>query len=104
MKQICRGSNALLLQTLYEDGDYIEDEIVDVQTVLDVANSNPDNIFDALRSVSGKETIRKIETITKDQSENSDWYTHRKCGIIASNFSSILSRKRRKLHIKKSHG
>lgn len=31
-----------------------EDEIVDVPTVSDVANSNPVNIFDALRSVFDK--------------------------------------------------
>lgn len=81
----------MLLQTLYEDGDDIEDEIFDVPIVLDVANSNPDNIFDALRSVFDKETIRKIETITKDQSENPELYNHRKGRITASTFSSILS-------------
>lgn len=83
----------MLLQTLYEDGDAIEDKIVDVPTVLDLANSNADNIFDALRSVFDKETIRKIETITnqEDQSENPEWYNHRKGRITASTFSSILS-------------
>lgn len=64
LKQICKGSNTLL-QTLNEDGDDIEDAISDIPTVLDVANSNPDNIFDALKSVFDKEPIRKIETITK---------------------------------------
>lgn len=60
---------------------------------LDVANSNPDIIFDALRSVFDKETMRKIETITNqdDQSENPEWYNHRKGRITASTFSSILS-------------
>lgn len=86
----------MLLQTLYEDGDDIEDEIFDVPTVffLDVANSNPDIIFDALRSVFDKETMRKIETITNqdDQSENPEWYNHRKGRITASTFSSILSK------------
>lgn len=63
------------------------------QLFLDVANSNPDIIFDALRSVFDKETIRKIETITNqdDQSENPEWYNHRKGRITASTFSSILS-------------
>lgn len=74
LKQICKGSYTLLLQTLYEDDDYIEDEMFDVPTVLDVANSNPDNIFDALRSVFDKETILKIEANTKVQSENPEWY------------------------------
>lgn len=63
------------------------------QLFLDVSNSNPDIIFDALRSVFDKETIRKIETITNqdDQSENPEWYNHRKGRITASTFSSILS-------------
>lgn len=38
----------------------IEDEMFDVPTVLDVANSNPDNIFDALRSVFDKYSKLKL--------------------------------------------
>lgn len=91
LKQICKGSNGMLFQTLYDDGDDIEGEIFDVPIVLDVANSEPDNIFDALRSVFDKETIRKIETITKDQSENPEWYNQPKGRVTASTFSSILS-------------
>lgn len=91
LKHICKGSKALLLQTLYEDGDDTKDEIFDVPAVLDVANSYPDNTCDTLRSVFDKETIRKIETLTKDESENPEWYTYWKGRIIASKFSSILS-------------
>lgn len=58
---------------------------------MDVANSYPDNTCDTLRSVFDKETIRKIETLTKDESENPEWYTHWKGRNIASKFSSILS-------------
>lgn len=68
-----------------------EDEIVDVPTVSDVANSNPVNIFDALRSVFDKKTIRKIEANTRDQSEDPEWLNHRKRRITASIFSFILS-------------
>lgn len=58
--------------------------IFDVPAVLDVANSYPDNTCDTLISVFDKETIRKIETITKDESENPEWYNHWKGRIIAS--------------------
>lgn len=73
----------MLLQTLYEDGDATEDENFDVPIVSDVANSNPDNIFDGLRSVFDKETIRKIEANTRDQSENPEWFNHCKGRITA---------------------
>lgn len=49
-----KGSNVLLLQTSYEDGDDIENDIFDVPIVMNVANSNPGNIFDAFRRVSDK--------------------------------------------------
>ena len=38
-----------------------------------------------------KDSIRKIEQITKDDSENLEWFNHREGRIPASNFSSILS-------------
>lgn len=49
-----KGSNVLLLQTSYEDGDDIENDIFDVPIVMNVANSNPGNIFDAFRGVYDK--------------------------------------------------
>lgn len=54
LKQICRGSSALLLQTSYDDGDEFENDIFDIPIVMNVANSNPGNIFDAFRRVSDK--------------------------------------------------
>lgn len=49
-----KGSNVLLLQTSYEDGDDIENDIFGVSIVMNVANSNPGNIFDAFRGVYDK--------------------------------------------------
>lgn len=49
-----KGSNVLLLQTSYEDGDEFENDIFDIPIVMNVANSNPGNIFDAFRRVSDK--------------------------------------------------
>ena len=94
LKNICKGSKALILQTLYDTGDNSEDDSdsLEIPTVLDVANSNHgENLFVALQKTFDKDTICKIEQITKDQSENPEWFNHRKGRITASNFSSIMS-------------
>lgn len=92
LKNICKGTNALLLQTLYDEGDQSDDEnCLNIPTILDVTKSNPSNIFDALKSILTKDVIKEIEENTKDQSDNPEWFNHRKGRITASNFSSILS-------------
>lgn len=92
--KLCKGTGALLLQTLY-DASYESDDDVLLPTMAGVCKDmqgpfDMHSINANLRQKFDSETICHIEEVTKGQSENQEWFDHRIGRITASNFASIL--------------
>lgn len=92
--ELCKGTGALLLQTLY-DKSYESDDDFSLPTMTEVCKDmkGPFDISSVnanLRKIFDVQTISHIEDVTKGQSENQEWFDHRVGRITASNFGSIL--------------
>ena len=94
---LCKGTNALLLQTLYsedmdsDDSDSEENEIVTMEDVFKTKECTGDmhSVNEKLKDIFNYEHLNKIEMATRGQSENPEWFLHRKGRITASIFSSV---------------
>lgn len=95
-KNLCKDSGALLLETLYtESDDEVENfpmlpTMCDVAEVLKTKSVFDNDLLNELKSTFNSETIKDIEIATRGQSENPEWFRHRKGRITASNFFSVL--------------
>ncbi|XP_069116847.1 uncharacterized protein [Argopecten irradians] len=93
-KSMCKGSGALLLETLYESDDDENGNFIMLPTMSDVAKEvKPESTEDFIRELRNTfncETIRDIEEATRGQSENPEWFSHRKGRVTASNFFSVM--------------
>lgn len=92
---LCKGTNALVLQTLYsEDFDSDDSEGGQTVTMEDVFKAyefigDLNSINENLKDIFNPEQICQIEEATRGQSENPEWFIHRKGRITASLFSSV---------------
>lgn len=95
--ELCRGTGALLLQTLYDESfvsDDDDDNVV-LPSMSDACKNMlpPYEIFsvtEKLTNIFDKKIITEIEDQTKGQDENQEWYEQRIGRITASHFSSVL--------------
>lgn len=95
--ELCRGTGALLLQTLYDESfvsDDDDDNVV-LPSMSDACKNMlpPYDIFsvtEKLKNIFDKKIITEIEDQTKGQDENQEWYEQRIGRITASHFSSVL--------------
>ena len=92
---LCKGTNALLLQTLYSDEFESDDEDETSHPTMTDAFKTMDNaqdfhsIQENLKDIFTPEVISQIEEATVGQNENPEWFEHRKGRITASIFSSV---------------
>ena len=92
---LCKGTDALLLQTLYSEDSASDDNDNAIPTLKDVFNPRNDsavninNYMEKLKEIYTSEVINDIEEITLGQNENPEWFDHRKGRITASLFSSV---------------
>ncbi|XP_062577470.1 uncharacterized protein LOC134239315 [Saccostrea cucullata] len=91
---LCKGTDALVLQTLYSEEFDSED---DSETVLpsmtdafkDINSVDIDSVTNKLKDIFNSRVISEIEEVTVGQNQNFEWFEHRKGRITASLFSSV---------------
>lgn len=92
---LCKGTDSLLSQTLYSDDmesdDSDNEETVTMEEVFKEKGFAGDmhSITEKLKEIFDSEQIDKIEEATRGQSENPEWFLHRKGRITASIFPSV---------------
>ena len=93
LKEICKGIDSLILQTLYSPSDDSEEEF-DLPTMSDIVNvssNNRDEILNDLKKGFDASVIDEIEKSTRGQSENQEWFNHRRGRITASVVPSVMT-------------
>ena len=90
LKLMCKGTSALLLQTLYTESDDDSDEEC-LPTLTDAVRGSDMAPVDAINSVFDSNIVGKIEEATRGQSDNPAWFSHRHGRITASVVPSVMS-------------